>query len=315
MLFELIGDNMTFEELKARITAYTEELQEAEKAPATIRAYKADINGFFVWAGEEKDGDPVTRSDVIAYKAVLKSSGAETSTINRKIVSLNKFLRWAGADEATGTKQFKQQDRATLEDVITYEEYLRLISAAEHPGEQARRAGMKPDLQMWALIQTIGGTGIRFNELQYFTVEALKVTKKTGKITVVNKGKERSIPVNASLIKLLTNYCKDTGIETGIIFRTRNGTPLRNEQVSKRLKRIAGYARISKSKVHPHNFRHLFAKRYMENVGRLDELQSILGHSSIATTTIYTKSTAKELAGHTETLGMIPAKTGRRRRA
>lgn len=163
-------------------------------------------------------------------------------------------------------------------------------------------------------MQTIAATGIRFNELQYFTVENIRTAKKTGTITVSNKGKERAIPVNKSLVKLLTEYCKDKDITSGLIFGNRNNKPLRNEQVAKRLKRIAGYARVNKSKVHPHNFRHLFAKEYMEKVGRLDKLQDILGHSSIATTTIYTKASSKELAADTETLDMIQDKPKRKKK-
>jgi site-specific recombinase XerD len=163
-------------------------------------------------------------------------------------------------------------------------------------------------MQMWVLMQTIAATGIRYNELQYFTVESIQAAKKTGTITVTNKGKERAIPISKSLVKLLTEYCKDKGITSGLIFGNRNGHPIKNEQVSRRLKRIAGYARVNKSKVHPHNFRHLFAKEYMEKVGRLDKLQDILGHSSIATTTIYTKASSKELAADTELLDMIQDK-------
>lgn len=304
---------MTFGEIRERQTDYYTELKEQERATATIRAYRFDIQGFFEWATDQRDNDQLTRADVVSYKESLKAAGAATTTINRKIISINKYLKWAGADNAAGTKQIKTQKRATLENVITKADYERLLRAAIDPPEQARKAGLKPDLQMWALMQTIAATGIRFNELQYFTVENIRTAKKTGTITVHNKGKERAIPVNKSLVKLLTEYCKDKGITSGLIFGNRNNKPLRNEQVAKRLKRIAGYARVNKSKVHPHNFRHLFAKEYMEKVGRLDKLQDILGHSSIATTTIYTKASSKELAADTETLDMIQDKPKRKK--
>ena len=299
---------MTFKEIRERQTEYYTELKEQERAAATIKAYRFDIQGFFEWATDQRDGDQLTRADVVSYKESLKAAGAKTATINRKIISINKYLKWAGAENAAGTKQIKTQKRATLENVITKADYERMLRAAIDPPEQARKAGLKSDLQMWALMQTIAATGIRFNELQYFTVDSIRTAKKTGTITVSNKGKERAIPVNKSLVKLLTEYCKDKGIASGLIFGNRNNKPLSNEQVARRLKRIAGYARVNKSKVHPHNFRHLFAKEYMEKVGRLDKLQDILGHSSIATTTIYTKASSKELAADTETLDMIQDK-------
>lgn len=304
ILFPKSGDIMKFKELRERLDAYLTELRDAEKSANTVKAYKADIEHFAQWA-EGRDGDTVTKADVVSYKESMRAEGAATSTINRKIISINKYLRWAGAADAAGAKQIKQQQRATLEDVISKADYERLLRAAIDPPEQARKAGIKPDVQLWAIMQTIAGTGIRYNELQYFTAESLRAARKTGTITVTNKGKERTIPVCKSLIKLLTDYCKDADITSGYIFGTRNGTPLRNEQVAKRLKRLAGYARINKSKVHPHSFRHLFAKEYMVKVGRLDKLQSILGHADIATTTIYTKATSKELAADTEALDMV----------
>lgn len=299
---------MTFKELREKQQGFYNELQEQERAATTIKAYRFDIEGFFEWATETRDGDQITRADVISFKEHLKAAKAATSTINRKVISINKYLKWAGAGDAAGTKQEKKQRKATLDDVISKADYERLCRAAIEPSDQARKAGLKPDWQMWALMNTIAGTGIRFNELQYFTVESLKAAKKSHKITVENKGKQREVPVDKGLIKLLTEYCEDMGITQGLIFGTRNGTPLKNEQVSRRLKRIAGYARISKDKVHPHNFRHLYAKAYMEKYNRLDKLRDILGHADINTTTIYTKESSKELAADNEGLNMIQSK-------
>ena len=295
-------------EMRERQKDYYIDLKEQEKAVNTIRSYRTDIQGFIEWMSVQSDAEEIIRNDVIAYKDYLRAAGKETSTINRKVVSINKFLKWAGAEDAAGTKQIKKQKKATLEDVITMSEYERLLDAALEPKGQAKKAGMKPDAQIWAILQTITNTGIRFDELQYFTVEALRKAKRTNSIIVYNKGKERSIPVKKSLNKLLTEYCKDHNITEGYIFGTRYGNPISNEQVSRRLKKIAGYARIPKDKVHPHNFRHLFAKTYMETVGRLDKLQSILGHEDISTTTIYTKSSSKEIAEDLESLDLIREK-------
>lgn len=308
---------MTFNEIQIQQQAFYDELRDQERAENTIKAYRADLKAFFEWAADRADQE-ITKSDVIEYKELLRNeeikvirNGKEViknhpiSTINRKIITINKYLKWAGVDEAAGIKQIKSQKQATLENVLSLADYMRMLRAAIDPPEQAKKAGLKSDYQMWAAMTTIKETGIRFNELQYFTVESIKAAKKTGVITVENKGKQRAVPVNKSLIKLLTQYCNDKNITAGYIFVTRNGNPISNEQVSRRLKRIAGYARVNKDKIHPHAFRHLFAKEYMEKVGRLDKLQSILGHSSITTTTIYTKATGKELAADTESISTI----------
>lgn len=300
---------MNIQELQSKTTAYKEELTENEKAARTAAAYLGDIQTFFKWVTAEGGKDPeeeLVKADVIAYKEKLRADGYKTATINRRIISVNKFLKWAGADNATGTKTLRQQQKTSLDNVMTLSEYERMLNAAISPGKQALAAGLKPDLQAWALMQTLAGSGCRFGEIPFFTVEALRAAPSNGDaIVVTNKGKERSLPVNKDLQKLLKEYCKTQGITAGYIFGTRNGTPISNPQISRRLKKIAGYARISRDKIHPHNFRHLFAKQYMEEINRIDELKDILGHSSIATTSIYTRTSNKEKASNTGKLGMI----------
>lgn len=300
---------MNIQELQSKTTAYKEELTENEKAARTAAAYLGDVQTFFKWVTAEGGKDPeeeLVKADVIAYKEKLRADGYKTATINRRIISVNKFLKWAGADNATGTKTLRQQQKTSLDNVMTLSEYERMLNAAISPGKQALAAGLKPDLQAWALMQTLAGSGCRFGEIPFFTVEALRAAPSNGDaIVVTNKGKERSLPVNKDLQKLLKEYCKTQGITAGYIFGTRNGTPISNPQISRRLKKIAGYARISRDKIHPHNFRHLFAKQYMEEINRIDELKDILGHSSIATTSIYTRTSNKEKASNTGKLGMI----------
>lgn len=300
---------MNIQELQSKTTAYKEELTENEKAARTAAAYLRDVQTFFKWVTAEGGKEPeeeLVKADVIAYKEKLRADGYKTATINRRIISVNKFLKWAGADNATGTKTLRQQQKTSLDNVMTLSEYERMLNAAISPGKQALAAGLKPDLQAWALMQTLAGSGCRFGEIPFFTVEALRAAPSNGDaIVVTNKGKERSLPVNKDLQKLLKEYCKTQGITTGYIFGTRNGTPISNPQISRRLKKIAGYARISRDKIHPHNFRHLFAKQYMEEINRIDELKDILGHSSIATTSIYTRTSNKEKASNTGKLGMI----------
>lgn len=300
---------MTLKDLESYIPEYVADLKEQEKTPETIRSYQNDLKSFFNFIRSEVGEDTeLTKMHVIDYKDSMKESRS-TATINRRVISLNKFFKHIGAEELTGTKPIKQQQKSSLENVITQADYERLLRCALEPPPQAKAKGIKPDLQSWAIMQTLANTGIRFGELQYFTVEALSKAGKNGDcITVLNKGKERNIPVSKDLQKLLKNYCEEKNIKNGYIFGTRNGKPLENTYVTMKLKRIAGYARVSKDRVHCHNFRHLFGKTYMQEIGRIDELADILGHSDIATTRIYSRTSNKEKAGNISKLNLIRSK-------
>ena len=92
---------------------------------------------------------------------------------------------------------------------------------------------------------------------------------------------------------MLFRSCENNGIKEGYIFPGRNpGTMLHQTTIWKRMKKIAGMCRgIKKSKVHAHSFRHLFAIKFMSEGGDIGELADILGHASVDTTRIYTRTT------------------------
>ena len=64
-----------------------------------------------------------------------------------------------------------------------------------------------------------------------------------------------------------------------------------NSTIWRHMKKIAGQAKIKKSKVHAHSFRHLFAQLYLDTyTDSVTELADILGHESLETTRIYTRT-------------------------
>ena len=116
---------------------------------------------------------------------------------------------------------------------------------------------------------------------------------------VYNKGKERTIILRNDLKRDLKNYCKRMGIVSGYIFvssdpKAKKGAMWNNSTIWRRLKKIAKAAKINSDKIHPHAWRHLFAKKAKESGIDLDELQDILGHADIKTTAIYTMTSNRE---------------------
>lgn len=293
---------MTITVLSNRLEDYIKSLQIQEKADKTIKAYATDIKMFIQYLNDNNITE-VSKETVIDYKAALTSNNTSVSTVNRKIVSLNKYLTYIDCNDFT-VKAVKVQDTNSIDNVITVAEYERLLAMALKPTGQGAK-NLKPDKQLYMIMIVLANTGIRISELQYFTVDSMNEIKKNNSITVDNKGKTRQVPASKELQKLLKAYCKEENIVSGYIFGTRNNTPILNEQITRRLKKVAGYCRIRKDKVHCHSFRHLFGKTYMNEIGRIDELADILGHSSINTTRIYSKTTNKEKAKNISSLNLI----------
>ena len=87
---------------------------------------------------------------------------------------------------------------------------------------------------------------------------------------------------------MLKGYIKENDIKSDSVFVSRNGKPLDRSHIWKMLKALCEAAGVSKDKVFPHSFRHLFARTYYSLQKDIVRLADILGHSSINTTRIYT---------------------------
>ena len=107
------------------------------------------------------------------------------------------------------------------------------------------------------------------------------------------------------LQKELLKFAMQTGIETGIIFRTRNGKPLNRSNIWTEMKGLCEEAKVCPTKVFPHNLRKLFARTFYKIERDIAKLADILGHGSIETTRIYIISTGTEHRKKIENLGLV----------
>ena len=101
------------------------------------------------------------------------------------------------------------------------------------------------------------------------------------------------------------SYASKQGIKSGSIFVTRTGTPLDRSNIWRMLKELCESAGVSKEKVFPHNFRHLFARTYYSLQKDIVRLADILGHSNINTTRIYTAESGTEHMRQLQKLGFL----------
>ena len=259
-----------------KIKQFEKHLKEEEKAENTINKYLRDISEFYEWNGNSND---VTKDDLLDYKDHLKKSKLKTSSINSKISSLNAYFTYT-ENESLKLKVIKCQKSlfGSKEKELTKYEFNKLYEAA------------KNNNRLKYLIETIAKTGARVSEVKFITVESIEI----GKAIVDNKGKIRTILIPRKLCKKLKDYCKKQSINTGPIFLTKNKTPLDRKQIWQMMKDLANKAEVQKVKVFPHNLRHLFAREFYKQTHDIVKLASILGHSSIETTRIYTKETEDE---------------------
>lgn len=270
---------MKKDELKERLPLFLMDQSEEEKSRNTLKKYEHNIDVFIEWL---PDGADVDKSLVIDFKQhLLEDLRFRTNTINNYIVVVNKFLYWCGISECK-VKQLKKQHVASNSEILSLADYKRLLRFAKRMNQE----------DTYLIMKILAMTGIRIEELSFFTVENVK----SNYIHVRNKGKERSIVLRQDLAREIRQYCRNNGIHEGTIFFCQTkGKMMAKSTIWRRMKRIAGAAKIRKNKVHAHSFRHLFAKMFLnEYNGNITELADILGHNSLETTRLYAKSTDEE---------------------
>lgn len=270
---------MTKKELQNELDNFIDSERLDEKSKRTIGDYRNAVNKLIDFLPDEFE---LNKSLMIDFKEHLTEKGFKVKSKNKYIVIVNKFLKYLKLNDCT-LKKFKEQQKTSIDDPIWEQEHKRML-------RWAKKLDM---MDMYFIIKIFAHTGARIDELKYFTVESLDSNFIKG---AYNKGKERTLIMTNELKRELKNYCKENKISSGYIFISpvKKDKMLNNSTIWRRLKKISKQAKINPNKIHPHAWRHLFAKKCKENGIDLDELRDILGHNDIKTTAIYTMTSNKE---------------------
>lgn len=271
---------MNKHDLVINLDVFITELRLMEKSDRTLTKYKTNCQKLINFIQHDNE---ITKEDIIEFKKMILNKDYKPSTINSIIISINKYIKYLGAKDLKVLK-IKTQQKSSLEAVISMNDYNRLLRFSKRLGYE----------DVYLIMKVITTTGIRISELQFFTVESIADSYY---IHIRNKGKDRDIIMTKELSRELKRYCRDHKIKAGKIFTLNEST------VWRRMKRIAGAARVNKDYVHAHSFRHLFAKEFMSKYNNVLELADILGHSKLETTRIYTMTTKEEKRKKLETMG------------
>lgn len=264
-----------------RLKEYELYCRENEIAKNTIKNYMNTLNQLNKYL-MKKNVETITKENMIDFKDYLRiyeyrpGSKYNLNTINQKITAINIYFNWyeatygAGGTSELNLKPIRTQDKSHRES-INEDDFKRLLRYA--------------DGEIELFILTIANTGLRVSEVCNLRRSDLYQSI----IQIENKGKIRIIDIPLFLKNQLREFTKEHEDNERIFNKTQG-------YYRKELKAVAGKARVKKSKVYPHSIRHFFAKKFISDGGDSTTLQQMLGHSNIATTTVYTKLDREELA-------------------
>ena len=267
-------------------------LAERNLTPNTLVAYKHDLINFFEFMSVDKMED-IHEEHFKTYMQVLSKSRISNRSVARKLSSLKHLFRfafrenWISKNPSSKIKQPKFVQN--LPETLSIEQVDRLIESAKKA-----ESVLAKNIRNTALIELLYATGIRVTELVSLPLNS--VTGNSDLILVKGKGrKERLVPLSNSAkiaVKDWLSFRKEMKMSTNskiFLFpaRTKKGF-LNREQFFCILKRVAKHAGLDNVKVSPHVIRHAFATHLLANGADLRVIQSLLGHSDISSTQIYT---------------------------
>jgi len=274
-------------------------------APASVTAYRRDLEAFVDWAGRlGLDGpDGVDRRVLRRYVAFLTTRGYARRTIARHVASLRRYFDWLrrrGRIEVDPSARLSAPGHdGRLPRVLRRDEIEVLLDVGPPPTDDPVEAALAQ--RDTAVLEILYGSGLRVAEV--CGLRPVDIDLDRARLTVWGKGsKQRTVPLSAPAVAALRTWLAagrsvlvDADTPADAVFVNRRAHPLTPRDVRRILdRRAAGPA-------HPHALRHTFATHLLDGGADLRAVQELLGHADLATTQLYTHVSRERLRGVLET--------------
>jgi len=252
--------------------AFKEFMTGQELSANTISAYITGVRQFFEMY------PALNKGALLAYKKWLMGHYA-AQTVNVRLRGAIKYAEFAGIPECEEVKSLKVPQRLDLENVITREEFDRLSAGIRRENEK----------HYW-IVQFLAKTGARVSELIVLKRECLR----TGYQDVFCKGKLRRVYIPDRLIRDSRVFFGSSPKRGALLFTNHSGEQYTRHGIKGILAHHGPKYGIRPAVLHPHSFRHFFAKQFLERTKDISMLKDILGHANINITAIYLQASGKE---------------------
>tara|TARA_B100001123_G_scaffold103435_1_gene119926 strand:+ start:479 stop:1408 length:930 start_codon:yes stop_codon:yes gene_type:complete len=287
-------------EIESYLSDYSEYLLRYRGlSDATVTTYSQDLNTFVAFLTMMKISkfDVVDRKIVRSFLAFLVDRDYKRSSISRKLSVLRGFYRWLVSEQFSLTDPVPRRSVMKKENklprFLSNEEVSRLIASPKLGGSDELLVNRDV-----ALLELIYAAGLRVSEVNSINIGDIDLERKT--LRIIGKGdKERISLIGKSAAMALGNYINNDRTKVknvnqiNAMFLSIRGTRLSVRSIQAVVKKHSRLAGLG-NEVHPHTLRHSFATHLINGGADLRVVQDLLGHSSPATTQIYTHVTGVE---------------------
>ncbi|QCW99227.1 integrase [Aggregatimonas sangjinii] len=264
----------------------------------TVKAYRKDIEAFAEFCAKEYEVESIEKVGytlIRSWIVQLVDSGISNRSTNRKIASLKayyKFLLRVGDIKVNPLAKHKALKTSKKIEIPFSETEMQnvLSQIAYDEGFEGARDKL--------MVELLYATGIRRAELINLKTQAIDLHSKTMKV-LGKRNKERIVPLLPSTVALLKAYFKERELledqhDEQHVFLLKSGHKIYETLVYRVINKYLGRV-SSKVKKSPHILRHTFATHLLNQGADLNSVKELLGHSSLASTQVYTHNSIAEL--------------------
>jgi integrase/recombinase XerD len=285
----------------ARLVALFLDMLASERGAAanTLDAYRRDLDDFAGHLATSGARLETAGSDTVrAYLADLSQRGFGAASVARRLSAIRQLYRFLYAeghrpDDPAAVLEGPKRGQA-LPKILSVSEVDTLLAGARaamsgedmSPPERLRAA------RLYCLLEVLYATGLRVSEL--VTLPATAARRNERMLIVRGKGgRERMVPLNDAARRAMTDYLalldQARRADTKWLFPSFGESGyLSRQHFARELKALAVSTGLPARKVSPHILRHAFASHLLQNGADLRIVQTLLGHSDISSTQIYT---------------------------
>jgi integrase/recombinase XerD len=271
----------------------------------TLQAYRRDLEDFSEFLARSQQSFATARTDRLRdYLSDLDTRGFKSSSVARRLSAIRHLFRFLlneriRSDDPAAILSGPKRGRG-LPKVLSISDVDRMLTRAKELTQAAAASSSQRlrAMRLYCLLEVLYATGLRVSELVSLPRSAARNDAQM--IVVRGKGnKERLVPLNDASRQAMSDYLaateatksgksKGAAISKWLFPSFGESGHLTRQHFARDLKELAAAAGLAPRLVSPHVLRHAFASHLLHNGADLRIVQTLLGHTDISTTQIYT---------------------------
>lgn len=269
------------------IDQFLDYLKTKEASPHTLRNYKMDLAELEEFLATQKT---LHRKTLRAYLALLASQNKSKATLARKLSCLRSYFKFLFVHKILDHNPAEDLENPKLDKKIptflAYEQIQHLFSLPD----TSTLLGFRDRV----IMELLYSSGLRVSELTGLNCHDIYSEERLLRISGKGK-KERIVPITEQALDWIIRYLahpERQPLDSNAVFLNNRGTRLTARSIDRHFQKYLLASGLS-AHITPHTIRHTIATHWLENGMDLKTIQSLLGHSALTTTTIYTQVSTK----------------------